>query len=180
MKRCLCEKVLLNNGDASKKIKIDEIMFLKSVKLIAEDISSKYSLEDRRIGLIGIARGAMPLLTAVSHYLKIRDVSIMQVQMTNSDDVKDYGTVHLINEMLDPQVEHYIVLEDIVSHGRCSNFAINRLLSKGKKVDAVYSIVMNEYFEEHEYDYSVDVNYVYLINDKQWVYFLWEKGYLDT
>ena len=99
--------------------------------------------------------------------------------MTNSDDVKDYGTEHLINEMLDPKVEHYIVLEDIVSHGRCTNFVINRLLGKGKKVDAIYSIVMNEYFEEREYDFDVDVNYVYLINDKQWVFFLWEKGYLD-
>lgn len=180
MKRCLFEKVLLNGGDTSKKNKIDEAMFLKSVELIAEDISSKYSLADSTLGLIGIARGALPLLTAISHYLEIRNISVMQIQMTNSDNVKDYGTEHLINEMLDPQVEHYIVLEDIVSHGRCSNFLINRLLSKGKKVDAVYSIVMNEYFEQHEFDYSIDVNYVYLINDKQWVHFFWEKGYLEN
>lgn len=180
MKLSLLDKSILNNGDFSCKIKINEKMFLKAALLIANDIKGCYNINGKNIGLLGIARGAMPLLITISHYLDIRRISVIQVQMTNSDKVKDYGPVRFINEMLDPEVEEYIVLEDIVSHGRCSNFVINRLVNQGKIIKAVYSIVMNEAFETMDYDIkNIDVKFVYKINDKQWVNFFWEKGYLD-
>lgn len=30
---------------------------------------------------------------------------------------------------------------------------------------------------DKDYDIDTDVNYVYLINDNQWVHFVWEKDY---
>lgn len=180
MKLCLSDTDILNNGDFNRKIKIDEKMFLKAAVLIANDIENCYEIKENSIGILGIARGAMPLLITIAHYLDIRKISIMHIQMTNSDKIKDYGPVRFINEMLDPEVEEYIILEDIVSHGRCSNFAINRLLDYGKRIKGVYSIVMNEAFESLDYDIqNIDLKYVYKINDKQWVNFFWEKGYLD-
>ena len=180
MKLCLSDASILNNGDFNRKIKIDEKMFLKAASLIANDIETCYEIKENNIGILGIARGAMPLLITIAHYLDIRTISIMHIQMTNSDKVKDYGPVRFINEMLDSKVEEYIILEDIVSYGRCSNFAINRLVDYGKRITGVYSIVMNEAFESLDYDIqNIDLKYVYKINDRQWVNFFWEKGYLD-
>lgn len=180
MKICLLEKKILNNGEFKSKIKINEEMFLRAAKLISKDIINCYDIKSKKVGLLGIARGAMPLLVTTAHYLDIRKISVMQVQMTNSDCIKDYGPVHFINEMLVPDVEEFIILEDIVSYGRCSNLAINRLKNQGKNVKGVYSIVMNKAFEALDYDMeNIDLKYVYMINDKQWVHFFWEKGYLD-
>lgn len=180
MKMCLLERKILNNGEVKNKIKIDEKMFLKAAELISNDIMKCHDIKNKKIGLLGIARGAMPLLTTIAHYLDIRKISIMQVQMTNSDNVKDYGPVRFINEMLDPDIEEFIILEDIVSYGRCSNLVINRLMNQGKSVKGVYSIVMNKVFETLDYDIkNIEVKYVYMINDKQWVHFFWEKDYLE-
>lgn len=117
----------------------------------------------------------MPLLVGVAHYINKRKISVMQVQMTNSDKIKDYGEPKYVNEMLDTDVEKFIVIEDVVSHGRCSNLAINRLLEKGKSVLGVYTIIINEDFLNLEYDNNVDLKYVYLITNKQWIQFFWEK-----
>lgn len=177
MKKSLNEEKYLSNIYDDKKIVFTENDFLRSVYLISEDIRTKYDLKNRKIGLIGVARGALPLLTAVSHYLDIRNISVIQIQMTNTDKIKDYGETRFVNQMLQEDITDYILLEDIVSHGRCSNFSINYLKEKGKNVLAVYSLVMNDYFKEKEYDIKTNVNYVYLINDNQWVHFLWEKDY---
>lgn len=180
MKICLQKEYLLNNGDYNKHIKIDEKQFLYAADLISKDIKRSYDLSKDNIGLLGIARGGMPLLTTVAHYLDMRKISIMHIQMTNSDKIKDYGTTRFINEMLDSEVDEYIILEDIVSYGRCSNFAINKLIQGGKNVKGVYSIVLNDKFKSLDYDIKdIDIKYVYMINDMQWVHFFWEKGYLN-
>lgn len=177
MKNSLNEEKYLSNIYDDKKIIFTEDNFLKAVSLIADDIKSKYDLDNKKIGLIGIARGALPLLTAVSHYLNMRNVSIIQIQMTNTDNIKDYGETRFINQMLQEDITDFILLEDIVSHGRCSNFAINHLKEQGKNVLEVYSLVMNDIFKEMNYDIKTVVNYVYLITDSQWVHFVWEKDY---
>ena len=51
------------------------------------------------------------------------------------------------------------------------------LKEQGKNSVSVYSLVMNDYFMDMNYDIDTDVNYVYLINDNQWVHFVWEKDY---
>ena len=177
MKKSLNKDKYLSDIIDDKRIIFSEEDFLKAVELISEDIKLKYDLGNKKIGLLGIARGALPLLTAVSHYLDIRNVSIIQIQMTNTDKIKDYGDTRFINKMIEADVTDFILFEDIVSHGRCSNFAINYLKEQGKNVVSVYSLVMNDYFIDKDYDIDTDVNYVYLINDNQWVHFVWEKDY---
>jgi|GEM_PF-6784963 len=177
MNKCLCEDKLLNNGDETIKIKINENDFLLAVKLIGDDILKKYNPNE--IVLLGIARGALPLLTAISHYINSRDVAIIQVKMTNTDKRKDYGVTEVVGEMLKKENTKYILLEDIVSYGRSSKAAVKYIESRESQVLEIYSIVMNNKFNEIKFNNKIQNNYVYLINDKQWVYFFWENGYSD-
>jgi len=176
MKRCLQESKLINDGNPDIKIKLGEKEFLKAVNLIADDINKKY--KDKRIGLLGLARGALPLLVAVSHRVDIRNINVVQVTMTNSNKKWDYGNAKIENGYLDDEIDEYIVFEDIVSHARSVNLVVNELQKKGKKVLDIYTLCMNnDMFDIELDDKDIDINYVYLICQKQWVNFFWEKGY---
>lgn len=178
MKKCLKKDILINEGDTSKKIRFDENMFLDAVKVIADDIMKSYDLKSKQIGLIGIARGALPLLVALSHELEIRSVSVIQVQMTNSNKKYDYGLAKIVNGYIDDYFNEYIVLEDMISHGRSVNLVVNELTEKNKKVLAIYSLFMNRDMKKLKLDNEcMDIKYVYLTRQEQWVYFFWEKGY---
>lgn len=175
MKICLDNNNFFRNMCSGNPILFGQKEFENAVVKIGNDILNSYDFHDEKIGLIGVARGALPLLTAISHYVNNRNISIMQIQMTNSDKIKDYGETRFINEMVDESVNSFIIIEDVVSHGRCSNFVINRLKNIGKKVLNVYSIIMNEDFEELNYDQDIDLKYVYKITNEQWIQFFWEK-----
>ncbi len=176
MKRCLKKEELINNGDSSKKIKFGEKEFLEAVKLISDDIEDKF--KGKKFGIIGVARGGLPLLVAISHRLDIRRVDVIQVKMTNSDNKWDYGEAELVNETLGDDIDEYIVFEDIVSHGRSVNLVVNELLKRKKKVLAIYSLVVNEDMKDLELDNeTMDIVYVNMIKQTQWVNFFWEQGY---
>ena len=180
MKYCLKDKKLLNNGDPNIKIKFTEKDFREAVKLISKDIKEKYLKSGKKIGLIGVARGGLPLLVAVSHETDIRKINVVQVIMTNSDERWDYGQPHISNYFIDDDIDDYIILEDMVSHARSINAVIDLLRSKNKNVLAVYSLFMNDdMFNIEDEHNNIDIKYVNLICIKQWVYFVWENGYDD-
>ena len=181
IKRCLREKeYLINNGNENIKIKFEEKDFLEAVNLISNDILKKYSHKKRNIGLIGLARGGLPLLVAVSHQTDIRKVNVVQIQMTNTNNKWDYGEAKWINGYIDDDIDEFIIFEDMVSHGRSVNFLVNELTKKNKKVLDIYSLFMNNDMKTMHLDNEyMDINYVNLICQKQWVYFFWEKGYQD-
>jgi len=180
MKKCLGCDIKINNGDPNKKIKFEEKDFLKAVELISNDIETNYKNKKNKIGLIGLARGGLPLAVAVSHRVDIRRLNVVQIQMTNTNNKWDYGEAKILDGYIDNDIEEFIIFEDMVSHGRSINLLINELLKKGKKVIAVYSLFMNEdmknIYLDNEY---MDIKYVNLISQKQWVNFFWEKGYLN-
>lgn len=157
------------------KICFDENMFRDSVKKISEDISKNYDV--KKIGLLGVARGGLPLLVGVSHELGIRSISVMQIKMTNSDKFWDYGDAKLCSECVDDDYDNYLIFEDMVSHGRSANVAIRTLEDKNKKVLSVYSLCMNQDMNNLSLQSSIDVRYMYLTSPQQWVCFFWEKGY---
>lgn len=180
MKICLQEDVLINNGDQNIKIKFNEKMFLHSVMLIADDIKKNYDFKNKKIGLIGIARGALPLLVALSHELEIRRIGVIQIQMTNSDKKYDYGEAKIDNGYIDEECDEYIILEDVVSHGRSINLLVNEMTQKNKKITAIYTLLMNRDMKNLKLDNEyMDIKYVYLTRQEQWTYFFWEKGYRD-
>lgn len=178
-KICLKEKKYINDGDYSKQINFGEKELLEAAKLISDDILSNFDLEKEKIGLLGVARSGLPLLTVVAHYCNVRKVSVMQVQTTASDSVMDFDDhTSYHGAMLQKDVDKYILLEDVVCYGHCSNEVINRLKKMGKEVVGVYSIVMNEKFFDCNYDENVDLKYVNLMAKNQWVHYFWDKDYI--
>ena len=178
MRICLKDNKLLNDSNPDIKIKFNEEDFLEAVKLISDDIEKKYLKSNKKIGLVGIARGGLPLLVAVSHSTGIRQVNVVQVEMTKSDNRWDYGEPSINWAAIDDSIDEFILFEDMVSHARSINVVIDMLKSKGKKVLAVYSLFMNNYmFNTEDRHKDVDIVYVNLICQQQWVYFFWEKGY---
>lgn len=179
MRICLKnDNKLLNDGNPDIKIKFGEKDFLEAVDLITKDIEKKYLKENKKIGILGIARGGLPLLVAVSHSTGIREINVVQVEMTKSDERWDYGEPKINWSAINEDIDEFILFEDMVSHARSINVVIDMLKKKNKKVLAVYSLFMNNDMfnlkDEHE---DVDINYVNLICQKQWVYFFWESGY---
>ena len=180
MKKCLLKDIIMNNGDPNIKIRFGEKEFLESVDLISKDIENKYLNEGKNIGLIGLARGGLPLLVAVSHRTGIRKINVVQIKMTESNERWDYGKPEWVNGFIDENIDEFIIFEDMVSHGRSVNLLVNELTKMNKKVLAIYTLFMNNDMKELSLDNEyMDINYVNLITQKQWVYFFWEKGYIE-
>lgn len=171
----------IRNGVCNKQINLGEKEVLEAARLISNDILKNYDLENDKIGLLGVARSGLPLLTIVSHYCNQRKVSVMQVQTTASDKIRDFAkeTTYL-GEMIQNDVDKFIILEDVVCYGHCSNEVINRLKKLGKETVAVYTIVMNEKFENCEYDDpNVILKYVNKTSKDQWIHYFWDKEYQE-
>lgn len=163
-----------------KIVKFNYELYIDACKLIAEDIKKNYDLSKENIELIGMARGALPMLVTLSHLLGIRKVSIIQTQMSNSDKCHDYGEFRYISDNLDSSKKECLLFEDIVYKGVTTNNVINILKEKDKNVLAVYSLIIDENFKNKEIDnFEVDINYVYEINADDWVYFFWETDLRD-
>ena len=178
MRKCLKDTKLINNGDPSIKIYYGEDIFLEDCEIISNDI--KYRFGNKIYGIIGIARGALPMLTIISHRLNIRRCDIAQIKMTNSDEKWDYGETEILYDTIDDSVDEYIIFEDIISHGRSVNALVNELTKKGKKVLAIYSLILNDAMKNYKLDNEyMDIYYTNKINQKQWVNFMWENGYID-
>lgn len=178
MKVCLGSGKKVNDGDTSIKIKYGEKEFLRAVNLIVDDIIKRYGDKLDKIGLLGLARGGLPLLVSVSHKTGIRKINVVQVKMTNTNDKWDYGSEHIIWDYIDSEIDEFILFEDIVSHGRSINLVINELLKRNKKAICVYSLFLNDDMNSITLDNEdMDIVYVDLINGNQWVNFFWEKGY---
>ena len=180
MKKCLTTKNIMNNGDPNIKIKFGEKDFLKAVDLISKDIEKKYLANNKKIGLIGLARGGLPLLVAVSHRTGIRKINVVQIKMTESNERWDYGKPEWVDGFIDKNIDDFIIFEDMVSHGRSINLLVNELTKQNKKVLAIYTLFMNNDMFNLKIDNEHrDINYVNLITQQQWVYFFWESGYID-
>lgn len=159
----------------NKETILDYNKYIEACQLIANDIKEKYDLEHGEIELVGLARGGLPLLVTISHLLNIRRISIIQTQMSNSDNCHDYGEVRYISDNLDDVKRNCILLEDIIYKGKTTNEAINIAKSKNKNVIGVYSLIIDEKFKTIEIENNdVPINYVYEILADHWIYFFWE------
>ena len=98
--------------------------------------------------------------------------------MTKSDNRWDYGEAKINWSAIDDDIDEFILFEDMVSHARSINVVIDMLKKNNKKVLSVYSLFMNnDMFDIEDKHPDIDINYVNLICQKQWVNFFWEAGY---
>lgn len=156
-------------------------MYIASCDEIAEEISdiiTTMNIDIDEIGLIGIARGGLPLMVGVSHRTGIRDCSSIQIKMNKSDNKDDYGIAHYINGNISAK-KYYFVFEDIIYKGQSINILMNSIKNKANDVLGIFSIVQDSGFKENNvftYNQSI-VKSSYLLPKDEWTYFFWEKGY---
>ena len=175
MKKCLFDSSSKDLISTNKIIKFDYEHYMDACKKIAEDIRKNYNLEENDIELIGMARGGLPMLVTLSHLLGIRRVSMIQTQMSNSDNCHDYGKFRYMSDNIDGTKKKCILLEDIIYKGTTTNGVINILKNRDKEVVGVYSLVIDKGFEKLEdSNDDIDVKYAYEIEKDDWVYFYWE------
>lgn len=168
----------LYNGNYKLNSKQEKIVFdykhyIKACMMIAKDIKKKYDLKNGDIELIGMARGALPMLVTMSHFLGIRKVSVIQTQMSNSDECYDYGKFRYISDNIDKNKTKCILFEDIIYKGTTTEGVIKILKERKKDILGVYALVIDEGFKEIK-DNEIELNYVYEVGKDKWVYFLWE------
>lgn len=177
-KSLLKENKLLLSKD--KIIKFDYEHYIDACKIMAEEIKNNYDLENDNIELMGMARGGLPMLVTLSHMLGIRRVSMIQTQMSNSDNCHDYGKFRYMSDNIDNSKKKCILLEDIIYKGTTTNGVIDILKERGKDVVGVYSLIIDKGFKNIEISNNeVDIKYVYEINEDDWVYFFWETDLRD-
>ncbi len=159
------------------EIKFTYDKYWDAINAICEDIRKKIDNKQYSdISLIGMARGALPMLVSISHELGIRTISMIQLKMSNSDTPRDYGKAELINKFIDKDVKNCILIEDIIYKGQTTGVALDILKKENIKVMGIYSLILDEGYNKIENKpIDVDINYAYDLKADDWVYFLWEQ-----
>ena len=108
MKKCLNEGTVKIEQKNKEMFKVGEKEFLYAIDLIHEDIENKY--KNKKIGLLGISRGGLPLLIAISYRTNIRKVDIIQIDQIEKDD--NNKEAYILNDTISDDIEEYIVFEN--------------------------------------------------------------------
>lgn len=175
MKICLLNDSNKMLESKEKIVKLDYEHYIDACKKISDNIKKNYDINNNDIELIGMARGGLPLLVTLSHMLGIRQISIIQTQMSNSDNCHDYGKFRYMSDNIDEGKKKCILFEDIIYKGTTTNGVIDILKSRGKEVLSVYSLIIDENFKNIDISNSdVAIKYAYEITADDWVYFYWE------
>lgn len=164
----LLSNIILGNNYNDKEINfLSWKEFEELSNLIVEDIERK-GFDKNKICLLGAARGALPLLTYISHKTNIRNISVVQLQMTNSDNPFDYGEVKVLFEGIRNEFQDFIILEDIIYKGNTVKEILKLL--KNKNIKAIYSLVIDEKYLPMKHR----VSSACMIKTEQWIKFPWE------
>ena len=117
------------------------------------------------------------MLVTLSHLLGIRKVSMIQTQMSNSDNCHDYGEFRYMSDNIDDSKKKCILFEDIIYKGKTTNGVVDILKKRGKEILEVYSLIADVGFRDIVIENNdVNINYVYEIEKDDWVYFFWETN----
>lgn len=158
------------NNDKFEQMNWDK--FEKLCNIIINDIIlNNFHLE--KVSLLGIARGGLPLLSYVSHHVKIRELSIIQLKMTMSDKPFDYGTASIIFKAIRNDFDKFIILEDIIFTGQTIQLVQDEIYKENKEIIAIYSLVADEAYKN---DFiKVPIRTAAIIKKNKWVKFPWEN-----
>ena len=174
MKTCILNSENNRLNSKNKIVKFDYEHYIDACKKMTEEIKANYEINDD-VELIGMARGGLPMLVTLSHMLGIRQISIIQTQMSNSDNCHDYGKFRYMSDNISKDKTKCILLEDIIYKGTTTNGVIDILKEKNKEILGVYSLIIDDGFKDIEIkNNDIEIKYVYEINADDWVYFFWE------
>ncbi len=172
MKICLKEDKLLNEGNPEIKIYYGEDIFLDDCEIISNDIIRRFS--GNKYGLVGIARGGLPMLTVLSDRLNIKRCDVVQINNDNPNKID------LLYETLNSDILEYIIFIDIIYEDSIIKYIVDELIKRGKKILAIYALVLKTKRNNKKINNEhIDIYYLNKINDKQIISFMWENSYLD-
>ena len=140
--------------------------FLKGIDFTPENTS-----------LLGIARGALPFLTKMSHLTEIRDISIVHAELTLSDKPHDRGQyASVVFNCIHQDKPNFILFEDIIHTGKSIKTSIDLLKSMNKNITAIISLVLTEDFIPESLECNdVPIVGIYQIPANGWIEFPWER-----
>jgi len=129
------------------------------------------------LSLLGMARGALPMLVKLSHLTGVRDISIVHSELTRSENPHDYAdAARVAFEYLRENKRDFIVLEDIIVSGRSINTAIDLLKSKHKNIVGIATLVVPADFSPDSLSVrDVPIFAAYQIPAGAWIDFPWEN-----
>lgn len=149
-------------------IKNDEFMAL--ALNIGNNIKRrKYNFD--KIGLLGISRGGLPLLTVIAQFLEIEDVYTAKVKRVYSD-TGEY-TAEVIHSDLGNK-ESFIVLDDVVSTGKSIRALGDHLNEKHRDIEKVFCIYGDKDIERET---GIEVYTELWKSSNETVRFPWEKEF---
>lgn len=157
----------------NKKIYLSWEQFDELAKQFSNKIRS--FPDSDKLCLLGVARGGLPLLTAVSHQTGIRNISVIQTQITNTDTPFDYGNIRLLIDGINDKFDKFVVLEDIIGTGETLKFLQKYLQKKGKSISSIFSLVIDEDFLNSS-EVLAPIYGGVKLPSKNWMIFPWERS----
>jgi len=142
-------------------------------KYIVDDIMTCKYLNMSEIGLMAIARGGLTLTSFVSHHIDKRDISFMQVKMTNSDIPYDYGATEIVLSAFSEAFDNFLILDDIIYHGNTIDIVKKEFKRRGKRIVSIYSLSIDESYENK--DLKIPISSASIVKNDSWVKFPWEQ-----
>jgi uncharacterized protein len=122
--------------------------------------------------LIGVARGGLPLLTALASYLKVSDVGVAFVRSTETDDPFStrLPTVECRRLALPDgaQGRSVVIVDDIIRSGRTIRAVLDELEHEAWSTVRVASL----YAEPQHSDFPLHC--VRVVNRTNWIAFPWD------
>ncbi len=148
--------------------------FMNDTKEISKYIDENF--KGKNIGLLGVARGGLPVLTRISHLQKNKNIAVVHVMITDENDVyNESNDANIYSEFYKDGIDDYIILEDIIITGKSTEIVARRLKEMNKNVCAICSLCRamdfeNKYFTEN----NIPLMTCHKTDRNDWIEFPWE------
>lgn len=160
---------------SKKRIKLSWEEFDEAC-IAALDFINNLNFSHKNTCLLGMARGALPFMTKMSHIMCVRDISVVQAELTRSDTPHDRGNkARVVLAAVRKDKSNFIVLEDIIHTAKSVNTAIKILQSDNKHIKAIISLVATaDFCSSSLLTPDVPIFIAYKIPEDAWIEFPWE------
>lgn len=143
----------------------------KTVAEIIAHIRSRHLLIE---GVVGIARAGLPLLVSTASFLEIRDVGVLFIQRTTSD--QPFAMFLPDAEFLGDgipfplQGRSVLLVDNVLHSGKTATKALNILRGMGAKVVEVASLA--RYQDEYAFQFFAPIK----LAEDEWMIWPWDRA----
>lgn len=129
------------------------------------------------IGIVGIARGGLTILSSVSYTLDTKNIGVVHFTFNDENGIYDpHNEARVYGEFYNPNIKNYIIVEDVLVTGKTIEVAAERLESNGKNLLDVYSFyLVDDYKNEYLEKKGLKAKPIYENPRSTWIAFPWDK-----